>query len=83
MTQKATERRYPIGAELTGDGRVHFRIWAPKAEKLEVATEGQWLDPSGAETPPTFHELDREDGGYFSGAIEAEAGTLYRFRLKA
>ncbi|HVF72573.1 MAG TPA: malto-oligosyltrehalose trehalohydrolase [Chthoniobacterales bacterium] len=81
MTQKTMERRYPIGAELIGDGRVHFRIWAPKAETLEVAVEGKWRDGHGEKSPATFHALDREEGGYFSGAIQAEAGTLYRFRL--
>jgi maltooligosyltrehalose trehalohydrolase len=28
-----------------------------------------------------FHELEAEPNGYFSGAIKAGAGTLYRFRL--
>src|SRR4051812_22204449 len=37
-------RRYPIGAELVGDGRVHFRIWAPKARKLEVAIDGKFSE---------------------------------------
>src|ERR1041385_393626 len=69
MTGTKIERRYPIGAELIGDGRVHFRVWAPKAKQLEVAIDGK------------FHELESEPGGYFSGAAEAKAGTLYRFRL--
>ena len=69
MTEPKFERRYPIGAELAGDGRVHFRIWAPKATKLEVAIDGN------------FHELESEPDGYFAGAVKANAGTLYRFRL--
>ncbi|HKP92982.1 MAG TPA: malto-oligosyltrehalose trehalohydrolase, partial [Chthoniobacterales bacterium] len=68
-------------AELTADDRVHFRIWAPKAEKLEIAIEGKWGKDRDTKVPPTFHELEREDSGYFSGATEARAGTLYRFRL--
>src|SRR3954462_4756284 len=63
------QRRYPIGAELMADGRVHCRIWAPKAERLEAAVEGK------------FYQLEAEAGGYFSGAINAKAGTLYQFRL--
>src|SRR5438045_2605110 len=70
MTGSKIERRYPIGAELIGDGRVHFRVWAPKAKKLEVAIEGDKLV-----------DLERESDGYFSRSIEAGAGTLYRFRL--
>jgi len=69
MTGKNTERRYPIGAELIADRRVHFRVWAPKAKQLEVAIDGK------------FHELESEPGGYFSGAVSAQAGTQYRFRL--
>lgn len=63
-----TKRRYPIGAELIG-GQTHFRVWAPKAKRLEVVIEGEG------------HALDREVSGYFSGAVTAGAGTLYRFRL--
>ncbi|MFN2621573.1 MAG: malto-oligosyltrehalose trehalohydrolase [Chthoniobacterales bacterium] len=68
MTGTKIERRYPIGAELVGDA-AHFRVWAPKVKRLEVAIGG------------AFHELDREETGYFSGAVEAKSGALYRFRL--
>jgi maltooligosyltrehalose trehalohydrolase len=63
-----TERRYPIGAELI-DGQAHFRVWAPKAKRLDVVIDGEG------------HALDREASGYFSGAVKKGAGTLYRFRL--
>src|SRR5256714_5635157 len=69
MTGTKIERRYPIGAELIRYGRVHFRVWAPKANRLEVAID------------ENSHELKREPDGYFSGAAEGKAGTLYRFRL--
>lgn len=80
-TRGTARRRYPIGAELIGNGEAHFRIWAPKAAKLEVAIEGRWAQDQPAAEPVRFHELEREDNGYFSGAIEASANTLYRFRL--
>src|SRR5688572_12588244 len=57
-----TKRTYSIGAELI-DGQTHFRVWAPKAERLEVVIDGKG------------HALDREASGYFSGAITAGAGT--------
>ena len=77
MSESKIERRYPIGAELRGDGRVHFRVWAPKAKRLEVAIEGS----RGAKAPSTFEELTREPSGYFSGSVKANEGALYRFRL--
>src|SRR4051794_4559238 len=77
MNESKIERRYPIGAELIGEGRVHFRIWAPKARRLEVAIEGS----RGAKAAPTFEELEREPSGYFSGSIKANEGAFYRFRL--
>ncbi len=33
MSGAKIERRYPIGAELLGEDRVHFRVWAPKAQR--------------------------------------------------
>jgi maltooligosyltrehalose trehalohydrolase len=81
MTDVTIERRYPIGAELRRDGKVHFRVWAPKAKRLEVAIEGEWGNGRGIKAPPRLAELEREPTGYFSGAVEAKAGSLYRFRL--
>src|SRR5947207_12890726 len=81
MTDVKIDRRYPIGAELMADGRVHFRVWAPKAKRLEVGIEGEWGNDPHTEAAPTFRELEREPDGYFSGAVEAKAGALYRFQL--
>ena len=33
------QRRYPIGAELIGPNQAHFRIWAPKAQRLDLVLE--------------------------------------------
>jgi len=63
------QRRYPIGAEPAPAGGVHFRVWAPIRQELEVRIE----------QGPVI-ELTREPDGYFSGWVEeAKAGTLYRF----
>jgi len=74
---KFAKRRYPIGAELIGPNKTHFRAWAPKAKNVDLVLE------SGAEknAERNFHPLTREDGGYFSGTAEAGAGALYRFRI--
>ena len=71
------KRRYPIGAELIAPNQTHFRVWAPKARQLDVV-----LETSAAKNAQrTFHPLNREEGGYFSGSAEAGAGALYRFRV--
>jgi maltooligosyltrehalose trehalohydrolase len=77
MTDAKVQRRYPIGAELIGQGLTHFRVWAPKAKRLEVVLESS---PEN-EAERTFHPLEEEEGGYFSGAVAAEVGAFYRFRL--
>lgn len=68
-------RRLPIGAEVTSQGRVDFRVWAPAATSVEVALE---MVPGVL----TMDKLTAEADGYFTGEVaEAEAGTRYRFRL--
>src|SRR5437016_5452229 len=70
-------RRYPIGAELIGANETNFRVWAPKATRVDIV-----LEASAEKTAPrTFHPLEREDGGYFSGSIEAHGDDCYRFRV--
>ena len=81
MTETKFNRRYPIGAELIGDGRADFRVWAPKAKRLEVVLEGKWEKSRANKNSPAFIELERDAMGYFSRAVEAEAGALYRFRV--
>jgi maltooligosyltrehalose trehalohydrolase len=63
-------RRLPIGAELMGEG-VHFRVWAPRRERVVlVLGDG-----------PTI-PLTAEGNGYHSIlAREAQAGTRYAYRL--
>src|SRR5687768_13970057 len=74
-------RRLPIGAEIIAEEGVHFRVWAPKASRVEA----MMLSPRGgtaASDKPAAIELDNERNGYFSGlAAGAGAGALYRFRL--
>lgn len=73
-------RRLPIGAELAPDGGVHFRVWAPRAARVDVVLEGGLSGGSreGSLTTPLVPEGD----GYFSGHVRAAgAGTLYRYRL--
>jgi maltooligosyltrehalose trehalohydrolase len=63
------KRRLPVGAEIAPGG-VHFRVWAPKRERVDVVIGH------------TAHALERENDGYFSGLVEdARAGTRYKLRL--
>src|ERR1043166_3632763 len=70
-------RRYPIGAELIGLEETHFRVWAPKAQHVDLVLE----ESATKEAKRSFHPLALEEGGYFSGAAKAGAGSLYRFRI--
>ena len=74
---RRVRRRYPIGAELIGPDQAHFRVWAPKAQRVDLVLEG-----SAAKTPgQTFQGLEAEENGHFSGAAKARAGDRYRFRV--
>ncbi len=74
---QSANRRLPIGAEVMATEGVHFRVWAPKCQRVEVVFAA--ADGTPAMAPL---ELVAEDGGYFAGvASAARAGMLYRFRL--
>jgi maltooligosyltrehalose trehalohydrolase len=70
-------RRYPIGAELIDPAQTHFRIWAPKVQQIDLVLE----ESAMKNAKRTFHSLEAEEGGYFSGVANAGAGALYRFRV--
>ena len=64
-----TPRRFPIGAELVGDG-VSFRVWAPDRRRVDVVLQDG------------DHPLAAEADGYFSGVVKGVvAGDEYHFRL--
>ena len=66
------QRRLPIGAEVLADGGVHFRVWAPACQQVEVIIDSR-----------TVIKLDAEPNGYFSvHSSRAKAGDLYRYRLE-
>ena len=67
------QRRLPVGAEVQPKGGVHFRVWAPRRDRVEVV-----LDKGAIR-----QELEREDSeGYYSGFVaKAKAGQRYHFLL--
>ncbi|HET6519107.1 MAG TPA: hypothetical protein VFG47_04735, partial [Geminicoccaceae bacterium] len=69
-------RRLPVGAEVAPEGGVHFRVWAPRRERVTVLTV------DAPRRRREFVEMEPEPGGYFSGVIDdAGAGTRYRYLL--
>src|SRR4051794_3262708 len=63
-------RRLPVGAEPQPEGGVHFRIWAPRVQRIAVEIEG---------APPV--PLREEAGGYYAGLVaEARPGMRYGVR---
>jgi maltooligosyltrehalose trehalohydrolase len=72
--ERSQTRIYAIGAEVRPGG-VHFRVWAPRRNKVSVVLE------SRSDSQECI-ELSPEANGYFSGLVtEASAGSLYRFLL--
>ncbi|HET6804329.1 MAG TPA: malto-oligosyltrehalose trehalohydrolase [Frateuria sp.] len=58
----------PYGAELQGDGRTRFRLWAPDAAQVRLE-----LEPGGV------HPMRALDDGWHECLCEAPAGTRYRY----
>ncbi len=73
-------RRLPVGAELQPRGGVHFRVWAPRRQRVAVvlgADHGSTRDVAELAVA-----LERDRDGYFAGfAAEAQVGDRYGFRL--
>jgi maltooligosyltrehalose trehalohydrolase len=76
-TENAVSRRYPIGAELIDPSQVHFRVWAPKAQNLDLVLE----DSLAKSAKRILQPLHPEKDGYFSGSASTSVGALYRFRI--
>jgi maltooligosyltrehalose trehalohydrolase len=68
---RADRRRLPIGAEIRPGG-VHFRVWAPRASRVDVCIESE----------RAATRLEAEPEGYHSGLVAGiGAGARYRYRL--
>jgi maltooligosyltrehalose trehalohydrolase len=78
-------RRLPVGAEVVGDQRVHFRVWAPGHDRVAVVIERSTGAPSAepaGDRDAQAYPLARADDGYFSALVDGVgAGALYRYRL--
>lgn len=59
----------PFGANLTGDGRARFALWAPDGGSVELVLRGETI------------LMSRSEDGLFEAEAEAEHGDLYRYRI--
>jgi len=65
----------PFGAELTPEGQVRFRLWAPAAHEVELL-----LHQEAAEARAL--KMSAQPGGWFELFTgEAHAGSRYRYRI--
>ncbi len=72
------KRKFAIGAEVQPGGGVHFRVWAPRRNKVCVV----FPDDVTEANSPRFVALHAEDNGYYSGFCPtAKAGDKYAFLL--
>ncbi len=62
----------PFGAEVGADGGVRFRLWAPKAKRVDVCIENPGK---------VFPFPAKGDGWFELSTNEAGPGTQYRFRI--
>jgi maltooligosyltrehalose trehalohydrolase len=68
----------PIGAEVRPGGGVHFRVWAPRCQRVQV----EILRPDAPAGESVMVRLASEPGGYFAGFHPpGKAGDQYWFRL--
>ena len=62
-----------IGATVISPDTVHFRVWAPRRQRVEVVLENMSGSPEFA--------LKRDQEGFFSADVKAAVGARYRYRL--
>ncbi len=62
----------PFGAQLLDDGRVRFRLWAPKAQKVRLCLEAQ---------SSSFSLVKHDDGWFEFTAEGVPAGARYKFQI--
>ena len=65
----------PFGAELTADGRVRFRLWAPAAHEVELVLH------DNSDAPRQLKMSAQPDGWFELITAEARAGSRYRYRI--
>lgn len=68
----------PFGAQLTQDGQVRFRLWAPSAKQVDVCLGASATGKGSSQVLP----MNRLEEGWFELVTgSAHAGSLYRYRI--
>jgi maltooligosyltrehalose trehalohydrolase len=81
VSHQQQERRLPVGAEVRPEGGVHFRVWAPRCEHVEVLLDEE-CPGDGRDGQARAFALESEGNGYVSGSVASiGAGARYRYRL--
>jgi malto-oligosyltrehalose trehalohydrolase len=70
------QHRMPFGAELTADGGVRFRIWAPAARRMQL------LLYDGTASPRALDMQALPDGWFELITDAASAGSRYHYRME-
>jgi malto-oligosyltrehalose trehalohydrolase len=65
----------PFGAELTADGSVRFRLWAPAAKQVDLALD------DGRGVAQNLPMSAQPEGWFELVTSQAGAGSLYRYRI--
>lgn len=77
MEKQIGIRRYAIGAEVSAQGGVHFRVWAPKPSHVSLVIDKE--EEKGAMREVA---MKKEADGYWSTYVgNLEPGSLYGYRL--
>lgn len=61
----------PFGAQFLDDGRLRFRLWAPKAKRVRCLVEGR----------ASFALVKHDDGWFEFIGDDIPAGTRYKFQI--
>jgi maltooligosyltrehalose trehalohydrolase len=78
MAELATSRRtLSLGANLASDGECEFRVWAPRAQRVELKLRRKGSAGEQAE----LIAMKRGEGGCFALRARAQAGDKYAYIL--
>lgn len=76
-------RRFPVGAEILPDRcGVHFRVWAPDHDRVELVFTTDFSSAPVSKELPSSEVMQKEASGYFSILLPfVPHGLLYGFKL--
>jgi maltooligosyltrehalose trehalohydrolase len=74
--ERDSVRRLPVGAEVQRRDGVHFRVWAPRCQRVQVQ-----IDDRGHESRRPLTLVAEENGYYSAFVADAAAGDRYWYLL--